>query len=371
MQLGGAWFIAALAVACLGAAGCGPTPISGLGSDGPGPTEPAAKEGAELYRRYCALCHGHAGEGYAADHASQLNNRQFLTTASDPFLLVAIEQGRLGTPMAAYGKRFGGPLGLEEMRKILAFMRSWQTEAPQLLSSEPVLGDPLAGSLVFKERCARCHGERGEGKTAMSVSNPVFLMSASDAFVRHAIVHGRPGTPMPAFGRTLTAGAIDDTTAYLRSLARTVDRATTAGDLPPSFDQVVVNPDGPMPEFPPLRDGRYLAAAVVHRELARGARMVLLDARPTSDWLMSHIPGALPVPYYDANRMSAKLPKDGTWMIAYCGCPHAASGQVMDTLRAAGAQNTAVIDEGIFEWIRRGYPITHGRKPTLGAPIGN
>jgi cytochrome c oxidase cbb3-type subunit 3 len=66
--------------------------------------------------------------------------------------------------------------------------------------------------------------------------------------------------------------------------------------------------------------------------------------------------------------MSAKLPKDGTWILAYCGCPHAASGRVMDTLRAQGFPRTAVIDEGIFEWIRRGYPITYGKAPTVGAP---
>ncbi len=66
--------------------------------------------------------------------------------------------------------------------------------------------------------------------------------------------------------------------------------------------------------------------------------------------------------------MTAKLPRDGTWILAYCGCPHAASGQVMDSLRAAGFPNTAVIDEGIFEWIRRGYPVTHGTKPKALAP---
>jgi rhodanese-related sulfurtransferase len=66
--------------------------------------------------------------------------------------------------------------------------------------------------------------------------------------------------------------------------------------------------------------------------------------------------------------MSAKLPKDGTWIISYCGCPHAASGHVMDNLRQHGFPRTAVLDEGIFEWIRRGYPITFGRTQTIGAP---
>ena len=42
-----------------------------------------------------------------------------------------------------------------------------------------------------------------------------------------------------------------------------------------------------------------MPAAEVARELERGARMVILDARSTSDWLRGRIPGALPVPFYE------------------------------------------------------------------------
>ncbi len=115
------------------------------------------------------------------------------------------------------------------------------------------------------------------------------------------------------------------------------------------------------PNFPPLKDGRYVSADDVHKALAAGAKMVLLDARPTSDWLRMHIPGALPVPYYDPAKMIAQLPQDGTWVIAYCGCPHAASDRVIDMVRQKGGfDNTAVIDEGIFVWMARKYPLTFG-----------
>jgi rhodanese-related sulfurtransferase len=126
---------------------------------------------------------------------------------------------------------------------------------------------------------------------------------------------------------------------------------------------VVINASGPTPELEPLIDGRYVPAARVAAALAQGARMVLLDTRPTSDWLKSHIPGALPLPYYDNQGMMDSLPRDGTWILTYCGCPHAASGKVMDALRAAGFRNTAVIDEGIYHWMERGYPLTFGDAP--------
>ncbi|MBM4374686.1 MAG: c-type cytochrome [Deltaproteobacteria bacterium] len=359
------WFFAILLLV-----GCGPradVSVPEAPVVEPMPDGGVVGEGRELYDRYCKLCHAEGGKGYASDDANQLSNSEFLSSASDGFLMIAIDQGRPGTPMAAYGKRFGGPLSHEEEVKLVLYLRSLQTVAPVALDPGPVRGDIDAGAQVFAERCASCHGGRAEGDSALSLANPVFLMSASDGYLRHAIRRGRSGTPMPAFEGELAPKAIDDVTAFLRSLTRNVPTAPR-GELPPTFESAVINPGGPNPEFPPLREGRYVPAEAVKDALAKGAKMVILDARPTSEWLNSHIPGALPVPYYDPERMSAKLPQDGTWILAYCGCPHAASGRVMDSLRGRGFQNTAVIDEGIFEWIRRGYPLTYGTSPTVGAP---
>jgi rhodanese-related sulfurtransferase len=84
----------------------------------------------------------------------------------------------------------------------------------------------------------------------------------------------------------------------------------------------------------------------------------MLDARPLSDWHLGHIPGAYPTPFYDdLDAIARALPRDGTWIIAYCACPHAASGKVVDGLRARGFSNTAVLDEGIDVWKQRGHPI--------------
>ena len=98
--------------------------------------------------------------------------------------------------------------------------------------------------------------------------------------------------------------------------------------------------------------------------------MVILDARPTSDWLIRRLPGSLPVPYYmvtsndahdpDMAPLATRLPRDGTWILAYCGCPHAASGAVMDALRDMGFERTAVIDEGVWHWIDQDYPTESG-----------
>lgn len=343
---------------------CAPAgPVVNGGPDPVSAQPLAAASGKALYDKYCKLCHGENAEGYAADNASALANQQFLQTATDPFLFTAIERGRPGTAMAGYSDAIGGPLTAQQIRSIMAYLRSLQTEDDLKLEDRVVRGDAEAAKPVFAAKCAKCHGDRGQGTSAISLNNPLFLASASDGFIRHAIEEGRSGTPMPAFGGELDAGEIDNLTRLIRSWARNIGDTRPAGEIPPTFEQAVVNPGGPDPEFGELREGRYVAAELVKAQLEKGAKMVFLDARPTSDWLKSHIPGALPFPYYDTEKMIASLPKDGTWIIAYCACPHAASGTVMDALRAQGFDNTAVLDEGILVWTARGYPLTFGATP--------
>ncbi|MBM4361000.1 MAG: c-type cytochrome, partial [Deltaproteobacteria bacterium] len=219
-----AWFLA----------GCGPRVEVNIVE--PMPDGGTVAEGRELYDRYCKLCHAEAGKGYASDDANQLANPEFLATATNGFLMVAIDQGRPGTPMAAYGKRFGGPLDQADQAKIVTYLRSLQTTPSIRLDVAPVRGDASAGAAVFAEQCATCHGDKAQGESALSLANPVFLMSAPDAFIRHAVVHGRPGTPMPAFGGDLAPKALDDVTAFLRSLTRNVE-AAPRGEVPPSFEQ--------------------------------------------------------------------------------------------------------------------------------------
>ena len=63
-------------------------------------------------------------------------------------------------------------------------------------------------------------------------------------------------------------------------------------------------------------------------------RLVIADARPPSDWLNLHITGAISTPYYDTKSLD-DIPNDGTWVLAYCACPHHVSGIVVEELRGA------------------------------------
>jgi mono/diheme cytochrome c family protein/rhodanese-related sulfurtransferase len=318
-------------------------------------------EGAFSFGQYCALCHGADGRGYAADHAPSLVSSTFLESASDEFIARGVREGRLNTAMAAYSKHRGGPLDDAEITTIIAFLRD-RGPMRVKLPAVGVLGDVARGEVVYETHCKACHGTRNDRGTAVHLGNLAFLSAASDGFLRWAVVHGRPGTPMPAFSGVLREDDIDNVVALLRSWATPPpEPARPTQPEPPPLKQVVINPKGASPDFT-LREDRYVPIDDVKRALEAKKRVVIIDARAVPDWVGMHIPGSISVPYYSFSRLDG-LPKDGTWILAYCACPHHASGAVVDELRRRKFPHTAILDEGILEWKKRGYPVESETPP--------
>lgn len=327
------------------------------------------ESGRGLYERYCKLCHGPEAKGYAADNAPSLVTQSFLESASDAFIAHSIRAGRPNTPMGAYGVDRGGPLKDAQIDDIIAFLRS-QGPKPIKLSEQPASGDAGRGKALYDTTCRACHGTETKRSTAPQLLNPEFLASATPGFMRHAILHGRPPTPMPAYKGVLRPQEIEDIVSYLTKQARSVtpQPPASASARPKEPAPVVLNPRGGQPKFT-LRDGRYVSVEQVKDALAAKKRLVIVDARATSDWLQFRIPGSISVPYYEAGQLE-RIPNDGTWVVAYCACPHHASGEVVDALRRAKYPNTAVLDEGILVWRERGYPLEGAavKKQTPAAP---
>jgi len=313
-----------------------------------------------LYQQYCSLCHGEDRSGYRADHAPSLRSQSLLSTAYPGFLFTAIGYGRSGTAMEGYSEEMGGPLTRDDLRLLTRWLLAVEGVEPISLPDTPVHGDAMRGAGIYAEHCASCHGAKGEGDTGPALGDPALLANASDAFLRYAVANGRDNTPMLAFADQLPASDIDAVVAYLRSQASGWSPQPPTLRKPPAPADYVLNPAGEEPVFT-LREGRYVPAAEVVRALEEKRRFILLDTRPASAWQRSHIPGAVPMPYYrEKERAGDNLPNDGTWIIAYCACPHAASDFVINNLRALGYQNTAVIDEGILVWTALGLPVTAG-----------
>ncbi len=331
----------------------------------PGPGTIAQNRGRALYAQMCSVCHGTGREGYKADHAPALGQQDFLASATPEFLTAAIAEGRAGTTMSAWGTKAGGPLSTSDVAAIVDFLRSWQESPSAILDETRGSGSAALGEATYARECAGCHGVSGTGGTYEGIGNPQLLSTASDGFLRHAIRRGRAGTPMPGFRASLGDAAIDDVVALLRHWQRApVQRPAPARPAKPPpipLGPVPLHPRGPEPaklRASPL----YTPGDAIKEELDRGARMAILDARTPSDYAANHIRGAVSVPFYDPDPYFDQLPRDA-WLVCYCGCPHAESGQLARKLQAKGFTKVAVLDEGLPYWVRKGYETSQGISP--------
>ena len=327
--------------------------------DDSAPLTPEQLHGQELYMIFCSYCHGNDGEGYLADEAPMIAADGFLQTATDDFLVAAIDHGRPGTVMSAWGWDYGGPIVPPDVDDMVAFMRSWQSGPALDVHDQVVVGQPEQGEPLYVEHCEECHGVQGVDGTSIDLANPWLLHTASDGFLRYAIELGRPDTEMEAFGEQLDADAIDDLVALLRSWATPVED-TAVPPFEPDLSQPIVNEGGPPADFSDdLIEGQFIPLDAIWQAYDAGEAMVILDSRPGSDYMLSHITGAVSTAFYRVDEAIAFMPDD-LWLVAYCGCPHSLSGEVAAAMVEAGFPMTGVLDEGYYAWLLAGYPITEG-----------
>jgi rhodanese-related sulfurtransferase/mono/diheme cytochrome c family protein len=276
--------------------------------------------------------------------------------------------------MAAYAKERGGPLGPAEIGRVVGWIRS-HGGPPRAIPARGA-GDAARGASLYAESCARCHGNADARASAVHLANQGFLGVAGDPFIGWAIAKGRPGTPMEAWQGRLSDAQIDDLVAHVRSFAK----RSEPGTLPPptGTEPIVINPRGAPAAFTPRStpcagdagctpDARFVSVKQLKEALDAKRRVVIVDARPPSDWMRVHIPGAVSIPYHDLKRLE-EVPNDGTWVVAYCACPHHLSGVVVDALRKRGITRAVVLDEGILDWHRRGFPVVAA--PGVEPPSG-
>jgi cytochrome c oxidase cbb3-type subunit 3 len=109
--------------------------------------------GKLLYESHCSGCHGIEGKteevlSYEATRglvvAPELNNKQFLTAATDGFLTATIIRGRQGTAMRAFGYGMQGMVDLktQEIEEIVAYIRQWYIQpSPIIVDTEVTYRD--------------------------------------------------------------------------------------------------------------------------------------------------------------------------------------------------------------------------------------
>ena len=186
----------------------------------------AAPDGATLFARNCAACHGEDGNGGIG---VPLSLPSFQATVDDAYLHKTIRIGRPGRVMPAFTQ-----LSDAEVDAIVKYLRSWHKGTHPAYSTKPIAGNVGRGEKLFGKYCAGCHGAKGEGSHGTGVTfsrprdfpimppalnNPGFLASVSDMQIKTTLVKGREGTPMVAFKqRGMSDRDLDDVVAFVRSL---------------------------------------------------------------------------------------------------------------------------------------------------------
>jgi DNA-binding transcriptional ArsR family regulator/rhodanese-related sulfurtransferase len=110
---------------------------------------------------------------------------------------------------------------------------------------------------------------------------------------------------------------------------------------------------------------RRSAQPVAMDELLRRVRskeVVILDTRPTIEYLAGHIAGAISVPVDEVHRRLRKLTK-GKEYVAYCRGPYCVyADRAVEILRANGRRARRLV-EGFPEWRSAGLPVSLGADP--------
>jgi mono/diheme cytochrome c family protein len=183
-------------------------------------------EGAQLYAQNCVFCHQADAIGKPG-FAPSLSNPEFLSVASDKFLLGTIRDGRLGTGMPPFSH-----LGRDKGRAIVAYLRSFSklpNRAAEVDAQPDAHGDPRLGQQWFEYICSTCHGPAGDGYvaggTGTAIGKAGTLNKVSDGFLRTTIKQGRSNTRMLGFSgpeglANLSDQEVDDIIVYLRTLAK-------------------------------------------------------------------------------------------------------------------------------------------------------
>lgn len=82
------------------------------------------------------------------------------------------------------------------------------------MGSSSLAADLKAGEKVYKRKCVVCHGEQGQGGSALKINDPNVLKKTNEE-IRKVIAEG--GNGMPAYNNSLKPEEIDSLMAFLRS----------------------------------------------------------------------------------------------------------------------------------------------------------
>lgn len=95
------------------------------------------------------------------------------------------------------------------------------------------------------------------------------------------------------------------------------------------------------------------------RQRLRAKTVTVLDVRPTEEFALGHVPGAINIPTTELKRRLKELPR-GKEIIAYCRGPYCVFAfEAVAALRAAGYKARR-LEDGLPQWRAAGLPTVLG-----------
>jgi len=121
----------------------------------------AFAEGQALFRGLCSGCHGGAGHG---GKGPDLTDNRWIHGGTDQDIARVISNGVPKTTM----KKLGDALKPEQIRKLIAYIRSLARSTAETTWKPYIPGDPPVGRKLFfdlqgKAQCVKCHSVGGDG----------------------------------------------------------------------------------------------------------------------------------------------------------------------------------------------------------------
>jgi mono/diheme cytochrome c family protein/plastocyanin len=214
-----------------------------------------AREGAPLFQRYCATCHGRRGDGQGPSARFTSTPPRDFTRGTFKFrmspvgsppsledLVRTISVGVRGTHMPAWK----GKLARTQIETLARYLTTlsdpfWSDVPPSPpleVPTEPPYDNASVArgqALYTKMQCGTCHGQSGGGDgpavktlrddwghrvTPVNFTRGEFKGGCCGAIIYRAISTGIGGTPMPSFGGTMSPAERWDLAHYVLSLGQ-------------------------------------------------------------------------------------------------------------------------------------------------------
>ena len=176
----------------------------------------AREAGKSAFGDNCATCHGSGAQGFKG--YPNLNDDVWLWGGKLEDIKQTITVGVRSThpdtrisQMPAYGRdALLEPKQIDDLVEYVASLSGGEANAAAAARAAP----------LFKEQCAACHGEDGEGLRqfgAPNLTDKEWLYGGTKADIKAQIVNGRGGV-MPTWGQRLDPMTIDALAVYVHSL---------------------------------------------------------------------------------------------------------------------------------------------------------